>query len=112
MTYHSSVDCKPNRLLHDKVLQNILDHKRGLRFNPNAVQTARFADELLRRTKLLYDKTRKTVMQFYIEHKKSYDKKAKASLLEEKENCFLLQPKRDHVGSKKSSADIVGPDLY
>ena len=52
-TYHSSIDCEPSRVFHGRVLHNILDHKLGLRFNPNTVPTTDFAEELLRRTKIL-----------------------------------------------------------
>ena len=58
-TYHSSIDCEPSRVFHGRVPHNILDHKLGLRFNPNIAPTTDFAEELLRRTKILYDKTKK-----------------------------------------------------
>ena len=99
-TYESSIDCEPSRVFHGRVPHNILDHKLGLRFNPNIAPTTDFAEELLRRTKILYDKTKKNVMQSYIKYKKYYDKKAKASPLKEKDYCFILQPKADHQGSK------------
>ena len=78
---------------------NILDHKLGLRFNPIIAPTTDFAENLLRRTKILYDKTKKNVLQSYIKYKRYYDKKAKASPLKEKDYCFILQPKADHQGS-------------
>ena len=99
-TYHSSIDCEPSRVFYSRVPHNILDHKLGLRFNPNTAPTTDFADELLRRTKILYDKTKKNAMQSYIKYKKYYDKKAKASPLKERNYCFILQPKADHQGSK------------
>ena len=39
-------------------------------------------------------------MQSYIKYKRNYDKKAKASLLKEKDYCFILQPKADHQRSR------------
>ena len=84
-SYHSSFDCEPSRLFHGRVPHNILDHKPGLRFSPNIAPTTCFAEELLRRTKILYDKTKKNVMQSYIKYKRYYDKKAKASPLKEKD---------------------------
>ena len=51
-TNHSSIDCEPSRVFHGRVPHNILDHKLGLRFNPNTAPTADFAEELLRRTKI------------------------------------------------------------
>ena len=112
-TYHSSINCEPSRLFHGRVPQNILDHKLGLRFNPNIAPTTDFAEELLRRTKILYDKTKKNVMQSYIKYKKYYDKKAKASLLTEKDYCFIFQPKADHQRSKIPFRDFrwIGPYL-
>ena len=111
--YHSSIDCEPSRISHGRVKHDILDHKLGLRFNHNITQTTDFAEELLRRTKILYDKTKKNVMQSYINYKKYYDKKAKASLLKEKDYCFILQPKADHQGSKVPFRDFrwIGPYL-
>ena len=57
-TYHSSIDCEPSRVFHGRVPHNILDHKLGLRFNPNIAPTTDFAEELLCRTKILYHKTK------------------------------------------------------
>ena len=62
-TYHSSMDCEPSRVFHGRVPHNILDHKLGLRFNPNSAPVTDFEEELLRRTKILYNKTKKNVMQ-------------------------------------------------
>ena len=75
-TYHSSIDCEPSRVFHGRVPHNILDLKPGLRFNPNIAPNTDFAEELLRRTKHLYDKTKKNAMQSYIRYKRYYDKKA------------------------------------
>ena len=111
MTYHSSIYCEPSRVFHGRVPHNILDHKLGLRFNPNIAPTTDFAEELLRRTKILYDKTKKNVMQSYIKYKRYYEKKAKASPSKEKDYCFILQPKADHQGSKIPFLDFrwIGP---
>ena len=91
-TYHSSINCEPSRVFHGRVPHNTLDHKVGLRFNPNIASTTDFAEELLRRTKILNDKTKKNVMQSYIKDRKYYDKKVKASPLKEKDYCFIFQP--------------------
>ena len=110
-TYHSSINCELSRVFHGGVPYYILDHKLGLQFNPNAAATTDFAEELLRRTKTLYDKTKKNVMQSYIKYKGYYDKKAKASPSKEKDYCFILQPKADHQGSKIPFRDFrwIGP---
>ena len=110
-TYHSSIDCEPSRVFHGRVPHNIPDHKLGLRFNPNIAPTTDFAEELLRRTQILYGKTKKNVMQSHIKDKRYYDKKAKASPLKEKDYCFILQPKADHQVSKVPFRDfrLIGP---
>ena len=70
-TYHSSIDCEPSRVFHHgRVPHNNLDYKLGLRFNPNIAPTTDLAEELLRRTKTLFDKTKKNVMQSNIKYKK------------------------------------------
>ena len=111
-TYHSSIDCEPSRVFHGRVPHNILDHKLGLCSNPNIAPTTDFSAELLRRTKILYDKSKKNVMQSYIKNEKYYDKNAKASPLKN-DYCFILQPKADHQGSKIPFRDFcwVGPFL-
>ena len=76
-TFHFIIDCEPSRVFDGRVPQKILDHKLGLRFNPNIAPNTDFAGELLRRTKILYDKTKKNVMQLYIKYKRYYDKKQK-----------------------------------
>ena len=70
MIYHTIVDCKPSRVFRAKVRHNIINHKLGLRLNSEIVSTANFADELLRRNKILYDKTKRNVMQSHIKYKK------------------------------------------
>ena len=90
-TYHSTFDCEPSRVFQGRVPQNFLDHKPGLRFNPNIAPTTDSAEELLRETKILCDRTKKNFTQSYIKYKKYYDKKAKASPLKEKDYCFILQ---------------------
>ena len=110
-TYHSSIDCEPSRVFHGPTPHNILDHKLGLRLNPNIAPTTNSA-ELLRRTKILYDRTKKTVMQSYIKYKRYYDKKSKASPLNEKDYCFLRQAKADHQGSKIPLRDFRWIGLY
>ena len=69
-THHSSFDCEPIRVFHGKIPHIIRDHKLGLRFDPPMEPTTDFADELLRRSKVLYDKTNKNIMQSYIKYKK------------------------------------------
>ena len=99
-TYHSSIDCEKSRVFQERVPHNILDHKLGLRFNPNIAPTTDFAEELLRRTKILYDKIKKKGMQSYIKHKTNYDERAKSPPLKEKYYCCILQRKADHQVSK------------
>ena len=112
-TYYSSIDCEPSRVFHGRFPHNILDHKLGLRFISNMAPTTDFAEELLRRTKILYDKTGKNVMQSYIKHKRYYDKKTKASPLKKKDYCLILQLKAHHQGSKIPFCDFrwIGPYL-
>ena len=45
-TYQSSIDCEPSRVFHGRVPHNILDHKLGLRFNPNTAPTTNFCGKI------------------------------------------------------------------
>ena len=59
----------------------------------------------------MIDKTKQNIMQSYIKYKEYYERKTKAAPLKENENCFVLQPKTDHQGSKIPFRDYrwVGP---
>ena len=99
-TYASSTDFEPHRVFRGSFPHNILDHNLGLRFNPNIAPTTDFADDLLRRNRILYNKTKNNVMHSFIKYKKYYDKKARASPLKGEFYCLTHQPKADHHGSK------------
>ena len=105
-TFLSSIDCQPSRVFHGRVPHEILGHKLGLRFNPNIPPTTVFAEELLRRTSILYDKTKTNGMQSYIKYKRYYDEKETALPLKKKKYCLILQPKADHQGVKKPFYDF------
>ena len=85
-TYHTSNGCNPNRIFQERIPYSILYHKVGLKLSKSLVLTTDFAEELLRRIHLLYNKTEKNRMQSYIEHIKYYDGKTKASPLQEKDD--------------------------
>ena len=99
-TYHSSIGCEPSKVFHGRIPFNVLDHK--LRNNPNKnfLPTTEFAEEVQQRTQILIDQTKKNIMQSYLKYKDYYDRKAKAAPLEEKDYCFVLQPKADNQASK------------
>ena len=99
-SYHSTLGCEPSRMFHGRIPYNILDHKLGPNPNPTVLPTTDFAEEFQRRTKVLFDVTKKNLMQPYLKYKKYYDRKAKASPLKQNDYCFILQPIADHQGSK------------
>ena len=98
--------CDPTRIFYGRVAYNILEHKRGLKLNTGLVPTTDFADELLRRTQRLYDRTKKNVMQSYIRYIKYYDEKTKASSIQEKDYCYILQVKRT-IGNQEYRFEIL-----
>ena len=52
-------------------------------------------------------------MQTYNIYKKKYDKEAKASSMQEKDYCYIIQPKVDHQGSKILIRNFgwIGPEV-
>ena len=99
-SYHASTGCEPTRVFHGRIPCNILDHKLGINTNEQNNPTTEFAEEVQNRTKLLIDKTKHNVMQSYVKYKEYYDRKAKTVPLKGSDDCFVLQPKADHQGSK------------
>ena len=110
-TYHSSIGCEPSKVFHGRIPYNVLDHKLGNNPNKNFLPTTEFAEELQQRTQILIDQTKKNIMQSYLKYKEYYDRKAKAAPLQEKDLCFVLQPKADTQGSKIPFRDFrwTGP---
>ena len=107
-TYHSSIDCEPSRVFHGRVPHTILDHKLGLRFNTNIIPTTDFVEELLRRTKILYDKTKKNVMQSIIKYKNIMTIKQKPHLYKNKITALYFSQRRTTKGQKYRSVTSDG----
>ena len=99
-SYHASIGCEPTGVFHGRIPYNVLDHKLGKNPNEQINPTTEFAEEIRNRTKILIDKAKHNIMQSYIKYKEYYDRKAKAASLKEIEDCFVLQLKADHQGSK------------
>ena len=110
-TYHTSLGCEPTRVFHGRIPYNILDHKFGVNHNPSLPINTDFAEELLRRQELLFEKTQKNIMQSYLKYKAYYDKKAGANPLIIGDYCYVLQPKADTQSTKIPFRDFqwVGP---
>ena len=110
-TYHASIGCEPSNVFHGRIPYNVLHHKLGNNPNKNFLPTTEFAEELQQRTQILIDQTKKNIMQSYLKYKEYYDRKAKAAPLQEKDYCFVLQPKADSQGSKIPFRDFrwIGP---
>ena len=96
---------------HGRIPYNVLDHKLGNNPNKNFLPTTDFGEEIQQRTKILIDQTKKNVMQSYLKYKEYYDRKANATPLQEKDYCFVLQPKANSQGSKIPFRDFrwIGP---
>ena len=99
-TYHSSIGCEPSKVFHGRFPFNVLDHKVRNNPNKNFLPTTEFAEEVQQRTQILIDQTKKNIMQSYLKYKDYYDRKAKAAPLNEKDYCFVLQPKAVSQASK------------
>ena len=110
-TYHASIGCEPSKVFHGRIPYNVLDHKLENNPNKNFLPTTEFAEELQQRTQILIDQTKRNIMQSYLKYKEYYDRKAKAAPLQEKDYCFVLQPKADSQGSKIPFRDFrwIGP---
>ena len=104
--------CEPTRVFHGRIPYNILDHKLGVNHNPSLPINTDFAEELLRRQELLFDKTQKNIMQSYLKYKAYYDKKAGANPLIIGDYCYVLQPKADSQSTKIPFRDFQWEGPY
>ena len=110
-TYYSSIGCEPSKVFHERIPYNILDHKLGNNPNKNFLPMTEFAEEVQQRTQILIDQTKKNIMQSYLKYKEYYNCKTRPAPLQEKDYCFVLQPKTDSQGSKIPFRDYrwIGP---
>ena len=88
-SYHTSIDCEPGRVFHDRIAYNILGLKLGIRPQQAPIPTSQIAQDVLDQTEMIY-----------IKYKACYDKKANASKLKQADYVYVLQPKADHQESK------------
>ena len=72
----------------------------GIRPQKIQITKSQKAQDVLEQTEMSHQDVRKEAMEFYIKYKASYDKKANASKLKEKDFVYVLQPKADHQRSK------------
>ena len=105
-TYPTKIGCENCRIFNGRFPYNILDHKFALKLKSNLVPTENFADELLIKTQLMYDKIKKIVMHHTSDILKHYDKEIKASRFQQKYYCYILQPEAEHHASKKTFRDV------
>ena len=82
ITCHNSVGCEPSRRIHGQVPYNILEHILGLNLETSRVSTTDYADDFLRRAQVSGDKTKKNIMQSYINNKRTFRKKRIAQCYE------------------------------
>ena len=99
-SYHTSFGCEPSRVIHGRILYNVLNLKLRIRPQQQPILTSQIAQDVLEQTKIIHQDVRKNTMQAYVSYKTSYDKKASASKLKEADYVYILQPKTDHPGSK------------
>ena len=100
-TYHASLGCEPSRVFHGRKPHNILDYKLGYNPNPRYQPQTDVAEEIKKRMKILFDQTKKNIMQSYFKYKAYYGRKAKAAPLETTDYCYILNPKADTQATKR-----------
>ena len=107
-TDHASLGCEPSRDFHGRIPHNILDYKLGYNPNPKYQPQTDVAEEIQRRMRILLDQNKNNIMQSYLKYKAFYDRKAKASLLETIDYCYILTPKADTQATKIPGIQMAG----
>ena len=110
-SYHTRFGCEPSKVFHGRVPNNVLDLKMGIRPQRIPTPNSQIAEDVLKRTEIIFHDARKNTMQAYIKYKAYDDKKANASKLNEQQYVFVLQPTADHQRSKIPSTEFrwLGP---
>ena len=108
-TYHTSLGCKPSRIVHGRVPNNVLNHQLGLNSKSRIVPKTDFADEFQRR-KILAETTKAIIVPSYVNYKEYCDRKTKATPLHLHYYCFSLQPIADTQDPKFYSVNSRGSD--
>ena len=108
---HSSFCCEPSRVFHGRVRHNSLGHKLVLRFNRIIAPITDFADELLRRTNILGEKTKKVVIQSNKKYKNKTKKEQKIPLWMKKIAVSYFSQNLSMKGQKHFFVTFLGSDL-
>ena len=95
-SYHASFGSGPSRLLHGRILYNVLDIKLVIRPQQRLIPTSQIAQKVFDQTEVIFQDVRKNAMQAYIKYKAYYDKKANNLTLKIADYAHILQPKLDH----------------
>ena len=88
------------------------DLKRGIRPHKQSTRTHQIGQEALQQTEMIFQDVGKNSTQSYIKYKVSYDRKANAFKLKERDYVYELQPKADHQGNKIPFTDFCWNRLY
>ena len=86
----------------------------GIRPQQQPIPNSQIAQEVLEQTEMIHQDVRKNIMQAYIKNKAYYDKKANAPKLKEADYVNILQPKKDHQGSRIPFTEFrwIGPYIF
>ena len=111
-SYHTSLGCEPSRVFHGRVPYNVVDLKYGLKTENPAPTNSETAEGVLRQTKEIVEQTQQSLMQAYVRHKLSYDKKASANPLVVNDYCYALHPKAHSQSTKLPFRDYLWTGPY
>ena len=97
-TNHSSLDCELSRVFHKRLPHNILDDKLGYNSSPKYQPQADMAEEVQRRIKVVFDQTKKNILQSYLKYKAYHDRKEN----ETTNYCYIINSRADTSATKVS----------
>ena len=97
MSYHTSIGCEPNRVVHKSIPYNVLALKMGI--GPQTqppLPESQFPQYVLERTENIFQGVRKNAMEVYFRDNASYGKDTTAPEMMEWYAVYVLQPKADN----------------
>ena len=105
-SYQASSGCEPCRVYQRRLPYNVLVMKKAFEHSNHVSPKSQLAQDVPGQTGMVLQNLRKNAMQAYVIYKDCYNKKAKASEPEERDNVHVIELKADHQGSNVPFKDF------
>ena len=111
-TYHEALGCEPSTVFHERIPDNVLDLKLGIKPKWKTTPNSDIADQLQKQIDEVRATAKDNIMLSNLKYKKLYVRKASAATLKLNDYCYILNPKADYQSKKFAFQDCIWMGPY